>query len=128
MAEGTLEAYFAIAKEVAGIKRRLRFHDLRHTFASRLASRGVSIQVIAKALGHTSVAMSQRYAKPSDEAMNAIVAALSADATDSSTDSGPLAATGTEGAPDGKSSAPSAFVGEPSGIRTRDPLLKRQML
>ena len=128
VAEGTLEAHFAIAKEVAGIKRRLRLHDLRHTFASRLASRGVSIQVIAKALGHTSVAMSQRYAKPSDEAMNAIVAALSADATDSSTDSGPLAATGTEGAPDGKSSAPSVFDGEPSGIRTRDPLLKRQML
>ena len=128
VAEGTLEAYFAIAKEVAGIKRRLRFHDLRHTFAPRLASRGVSIQVIAKALGHTSVAMSQRYAKPSDEAMNAIVAALSADATDSGTDSSLLAATGTEGAPNAKSSAPSSFDGEPSGIRTRDPLLKRQML
>ena len=124
----TLARAFDVAKGVSGIKRRCRFHDLRHSFASKLASRGVSIQVISKALGHTTVAMSQRYAKPSDEAMNAIVAALSQRPMDTRMDTRGLAATGTEGAPDGKSSAPSSFDGEPSGIRTRDPLLKRQML
>ena len=44
---------FALAKRLAGITRRFRPHDLRHTFASRLATRGVSLQLIAKALGHT---------------------------------------------------------------------------
>lgn len=76
IAESTLERAFALAKRLAKITRRLRFHDLRHTWASKLASRGVSIQVISKALGHTSTKMSERYAKPSDEAMNAIVTAL----------------------------------------------------
>lgn len=123
--EGTLEAYFAIAKEVAGIKRRLRFHDLRHTFASRLASQGVSIQVIAKALGHTSTKMAERYAKPSAEAMRAIVAALSADAVNSPMNSTPLAATGTEGAGGRNSCEEKGKVGTPSGIRTRDLHLER---
>lgn len=71
--------HFAIAKEVAGITRRFRFHDLRHTFASTLASRGVSLQVIAKALGHASVKMSERYARPNEEALKVIVNALVAD-------------------------------------------------
>ena len=128
MTEGTLESYFAIAKEVAGITRRLRFHDLRHTFAARLASQGVSIQVISKALGHTSTKMSERYAKPSAESMKAIVAALSADAVNSPVNSHPLAATGTAPGSEPKSSGGRGLYGEPSGTRTRDPLLKRQML
>lgn len=76
LSETRVRRHFAIAKEIAGITRRFRFHDLRHTFASTLASRGVSLQVIAKALGHTSVKMSERYARPSQEAMEAIRGAL----------------------------------------------------
>lgn len=72
----TLERDFRIAKAVAGIGRRLRFHDLRHTFASRLASAGVSLQVIAKMLGHTTVQMSQRYARPDEDALRAAVSAV----------------------------------------------------
>lgn len=37
----TVCRYHGLAKKIAGITRRLRFNDLRHTFASRLASRGV---------------------------------------------------------------------------------------
>jgi integrase len=70
--------YFVLAKKLGSITRRFRFHDLRHTFASRLASAGVSLQVIAKALGHTSARMSERYARPSDEAMFSILRALDA--------------------------------------------------
>lgn len=37
------------------------FHILRHTAASRLAQAGASLQDIAQLLGHTTIAMSQRY-------------------------------------------------------------------
>jgi len=39
-----------------------RFHDLRHTFCSWLALRGVSITAIQKLAGHTSIKMTLRYA------------------------------------------------------------------
>jgi integrase len=67
---------FETAKKLAGITRRFRFHDLRHTFASTLASQGVSLQVIAKALGHTTTRMSERYARPSEEAIRKAADAL----------------------------------------------------
>lgn len=40
----------------------LRFHDLRHDFATKLRRRGVGLDVIAQLLGHTTLAMTQRYA------------------------------------------------------------------
>jgi integrase len=39
-----------------------RWHDLRHTFASRLAMADVSIQTIKELLGHKTLAMTLRYA------------------------------------------------------------------
>ena len=39
-----------------------RWHDLRHTFASRLRQKGVKLEDIAEALGHKSLMMSKRYA------------------------------------------------------------------
>jgi integrase len=54
----------------------VRTHDLRHTFASHLASQGYSLYVIGKLLGHTQAATTQRYAhvQPSKlkEAANAM--------------------------------------------------------
>ena len=38
------------------------WHDLRHTFASRLAMAGVGLAVIQRALGHKSIVMTTRYA------------------------------------------------------------------
>jgi integrase len=46
---------------VAKIKPWIGFHVLRHTFASRLAMKGVSMAVIASALGHADQRISERH-------------------------------------------------------------------
>ena len=46
-----------------------RFHDLRHTFATRLAQAGVDIYTISKLLGHSSVKMTERYAHHCPESL-----------------------------------------------------------
>lgn len=42
--------------------RRVGFHDLRHTFASHLAMKGVSMKTIQELLGHHSVSVTMKYA------------------------------------------------------------------
>jgi integrase len=69
---------FLRAKRIAGITRRFRFHDLRHSAACALASAGVSLQVIQKILGHTSIKMTERYVRVDDAAVARARAALDA--------------------------------------------------
>jgi integrase len=45
----------------AGIAKRVHAHGLRHTFASELADEKTDIRVIQRALGHSSLATTQRY-------------------------------------------------------------------
>lgn len=78
-AESRIRRAFLLAKALAGITRRFRPHDLRHTFGCRLADRNISLQKIAKALGHTTTRMAERYARPSQESMREISAALDSD-------------------------------------------------
>ena len=57
-------------KKAAGLRNEVRPHDLRHTFATRLASSGeVDIYTIQKLLGHKTIAMTQRYAHLMDETL-----------------------------------------------------------
>lgn len=56
-----LKAAFVRAVKEAGIEN-FRFHDLRHTFATRLVQRGVDLYKVAKLLGHKDVTTTQRYA------------------------------------------------------------------
>lgn len=49
--------------ERCGFERKIRVHDLRHTFATLLRSRGVKIQDIQGLLGHTSIKTTEIYAR-----------------------------------------------------------------
>jgi len=42
------------------------FHDLRHTFASRLAMGGVDLPTVKELMGHKDITMSLRYSHLSD--------------------------------------------------------------
>jgi integrase len=57
----TVEKAWQDALSEAGITD-FRFHDLRHTFASRMAMDGKTLNEIAGALGHKTLAMVKRYA------------------------------------------------------------------
>ena len=55
----------------------LRFHDLRHTFATRLNANGVDIETIKELLGHHSIVITQRYTHSSDERKRKAIETLS---------------------------------------------------
>lgn len=55
-----------------------RFHDLRHTFATRLADRGVPLSVIRDLLGQKSLKMARRYTHAVVETKAAAVGLLCA--------------------------------------------------
>lgn len=46
-----------------------RFHDLRHTFATRLVQKGVDIYKVSKLLGHSSIEVTERYAHHCPESL-----------------------------------------------------------
>jgi integrase len=45
-------------------KNRFRFHDLRHTFGSRLGMRGTDLKTIMEIMGHKTYVMAMRYQHP----------------------------------------------------------------
>jgi hypothetical protein len=53
---------FCNAQEEAGIKNQIRFHDVRHTFASHFMMNGGNLYDLQKILGHTNSKMTERYA------------------------------------------------------------------
>jgi integrase len=58
-----------------GVARR-RFHDLRHTFASRLAAIGVQPHAIRALLGHAPFNTTDEYLHASDTELHAAIADL----------------------------------------------------
>ncbi len=59
--QDNLKRLWNVALAVAGIEN-FHFHDLRHTYASRLVSAGVDLAVLRELLGHSDFTMTLRYA------------------------------------------------------------------
>lgn len=68
---------FRKARKRAGLED-VRFHDLRHTFASRLVQQGVSLYEVMHLTGHKSFSMVQRYAHLAPDFQERAIGALNA--------------------------------------------------
>ena len=71
----SIRTAFKNACDRAGIKN-LRFHDLRHTFVTRLVLAGVDLATVSKLLGHSTIQMTMRYSHPTPEALKSAVSKL----------------------------------------------------
>jgi integrase len=69
--------HFRAARERVGLDH-LHFHDLRHSTASDLLSRGHSLAIVGKVLRHRSPASTSRYAHLHDDAFDAVIASIGA--------------------------------------------------
>ena len=65
---GDITHFWQRACREAGIAG-VRLHDLRHTYASSLVSRGVSLHIVGRLLGHTQPQTTARYAHIADGAL-----------------------------------------------------------
>lgn len=61
ISEDQVRSSWAAARETCGLQD-VRWHDLRHTCASWLVQAGVSLHTVSEVLGHSSLAMTRRYA------------------------------------------------------------------
>jgi len=72
---GRLKREFIAARKQSGIDP-FRFHDLRHTFATRLVQKGVDLYKVAKLLGHSDITVTERYAHHCPESLRSGVEIL----------------------------------------------------
>ena len=67
---------FSTACRQAGITD-FRFHDLRHTFGTRLADAGVDVVKIKELMGHASIVTTMRYIHATDQGKRGAIVVLS---------------------------------------------------
>lgn len=71
MRTGALSLYMVSLPYVreANLSEKYRFHSLRHTCASWLVQRGISLPIVQAILGHRDVRVTQRYAHLAPDVM-----------------------------------------------------------
>jgi integrase len=60
----------------ANLGKHIRFHDLRHTFASHLVMKGVDLRTVAKLLGHKDIRITMRYVHLAPDHLQSAVSVL----------------------------------------------------
>ena len=68
-------AWFELALEEAKVKN-FRWHDLRHTFISRLVMKDVNLRTVQELAGHKTISMTTRYAHLAPEHNQAAIEKL----------------------------------------------------
>ena len=79
LTDGLLKLPLRRALQRAGITReqgRIGWHDLRHTYGSHLAMRGIPLTVIKELMGHATIDMTERYAHLSPDTRREAVGVL----------------------------------------------------
>jgi integrase/recombinase XerC/integrase/recombinase XerD len=71
---GTLKDYAYKLKRASGVD--FHCHRLRHTLATKLLSKGVSIDIVQKVLGHASINTTRRYAETLPEKVKELAVAI----------------------------------------------------
>jgi integrase len=68
LTRGVIDTVFRRACAKAGVDD-FRFHSLRHTFGTRLGDADVSLEKIARLMGHSNIKMTMRYVHPTDDGL-----------------------------------------------------------
>jgi len=68
---------FSTVKTAAGISKEFRYHDLRHSAATKLLKATGNLKLTARVLGHSSTRVTERYAHVLDDDLRAAVEVLS---------------------------------------------------
>lgn len=72
-----MNEYLKEIGDLSGIAKNLTTHMARHTFATTVTlSNNVSIESVSKMLGHTNLAMTQKYARILDKKINGEMATI----------------------------------------------------
>jgi integrase len=71
-----IENEFRKIRKQVGLPKEARLHDLRHTFATNLCEKGVSVDVVSKLLGHSNIQTTLIYARVSDRRLSQAIKLL----------------------------------------------------
>ncbi len=65
-----MNSYLKEIADLCGIKKNLSTHTARHSYATSVClANGVSIENVAKMLGHSNISMTKRYARVLDQSI-----------------------------------------------------------